>query len=166
MKKRPIIYLCCISLLISILICGIQLYQGRTIQRAPTQAEIDGAQAYKIHWDSPEWETYAGPGSDKVQLLAMCQPQEDKQVDGTWYKSYTSSALHYCLYQCVTIGDILLSEDGILRISYYALDDRQVILSFVDEGMTELVIFHQPTNTMYRESGGEAVILENAGSGI
>ena len=159
MKTKRTLYICLCAMLAACLLGGIWLYRNRTIQRDPTQAEIDAAQAYKPA-------SAAQAPSEKEYLLGLCTSQGDVQVGDGQYTGYTSDSLPEILHQCQQILQIVLSQEGELSICYLTTDSKQVILSYDDSGLFELVVYDQEADLMYHEINGTSTVWENFSTGL
>ncbi len=150
-----IFVVCCLT-------SGIYLFANRSTKRLPTPEETAMAQTYAADFNAL---TGRG-GAQKDIILSMCVQGENKQSRFEEYKSFTSTALSDYLYQCVEVKEILLADDGKLSVSYVALEDREVILVYDQDGLFELAVYTPANDTLYYQQGEKVEVWEKFRSGI
>lgn len=161
-KQNKTLRICLIAFLVSCLISGIYLFANRSTKRLPTPEETAMAQTYVADFNA----LTGKEGAKKDIILSMCVQGEDKQSRFATYKSFTSDTLSNYLYQCVEVKEILLAEDGKLSISYLALEDREVILVYDENGLFELAVYTPENDTLYYQQGEKVELWEKFRKGI
>ena len=150
-------------ILVCFLISGIYMFVNRSTSRAPTQAEMDAYAPYAVDWTAAAGE--AGM-TEKEIILSLCTYEGEETIGQNIYKSYTSDTLADHLYQCQSLSEVVVSDDGILHISYTDTNGRLVFLGYREDGLYERAVYDEKTDTMFHELEGTAVVWSNFRNGI
>lgn len=136
-----------------LLVAVISMMFNRSTSREPTEAEL---QTYA---------PYAVEGLDMDTILAQCTQAGAEEIGDNTYATYTSDTLGQSLYQCAEITEIIVSEAGLLNLSYTDTEGRVVVLGYNSEGMTELAIYEESTDTLFHTTDGTTVVWEKFRTG-
>ena len=159
-KKVLIIGLCVIAVCLIISIGYMAMH--RSVSREPTRQETQTYAPYAVDWSAAAEEGM----SEKEFILSQCAEIGEKEIGEHLYTTFTSETLGGSLYQCEQITEIILNEAGTLHISYTDTAGRMVIIGYTDEGMCELAIYDEPTDTLYHTIDGSTEVWTNFRNGF
>jgi len=69
------------------------------------------------------------------------------------------------LYRCAELAEITLMNDT-LYLTYYCEDKDMVILAYNDQGLNEMAVHDDETDTLYHMIDGSSVVWSNFRGGF
>lgn len=141
-------------IVVCLAVSAILMVVNQSTSREPTEAEL---------------QTYAPYAVESLTLQAVldqCAEAGQEEIGDNTYTTYTSDTLGQLLYQCGQITEIIRNEEGTLNISYTDTQGRLVILGYTEEGLVELAVYDEPTDTLFHTINGATVVWENFRNGI
>jgi len=162
MDKRTL-RICLIVLVVSLLIPVVYMATNRSTSRDATEAEIAAHQTYAVDWSAvPGWEEGM---TEKEFLLNLSSFQEEKEIGSNIHQVYSSDVLGEYLYRCAELAEITLMNDT-LYLTYYCEDKDMVILAYNDQGLNEMAVHDDETDTLYHMIDGSSVVWSNFRGGF
>lgn len=142
---------------VCLVFCMIYMILNRSTKRQPTQAEVTAAAAYAVSWQ--------GEGSEKEIILRECTFLEEKTIGENLYRTYSSDTLGDKLYNFAEFMEIAESAD-VLYIQYTTPEGNMITMGYSDEGLKELAIYDQTSDTMYHRLDNTTEVWEKFRNGV
>lgn len=154
MSNKQVLKIGLAVIAVCLIISGIYLVVNRSTSREPTQEELE------------TYTPYAVETLNTQSVLSQCTEVGEEEIGEHTYTTFTSDTLGAELYQCAEITEIIMNEAGTLHISYLDTVGRTVIIGFSDEGMIELAVYDEPTDTLFHIINGTTTVWQKFRNGI
>ena len=142
---------------VCLVFCMFYMVLNRSTKREPTLAETAAAAPYAVSWQ--------GEGSEKEIILSHCTFLEEKTIGENLYRSYSSDTLGSKLHNFAEFMEIAELAD-VLYIQYTTPEGNMITMGYSDEGLKELAIYDQTSDTMYHRLDNTTEVWEKFRNGV
>lgn len=161
--KKSTLRIWLIVLAVCLAIPVVYVLCNRSTSREATAEEIREAESYLIDWSAMAgWEDGM---TEKEFILSLCSHDRDEEVGGVNQSYYTSEILPERLHRFGRWMEVM-ERQGCLYVCYLAEDDDQVILAYTDEGIYEVCVYDEETDSMYHMIDGTSVVWNKFRNGF